>query len=126
LLGFPLGKRALQEGGIMRASTFRGIVSRVLDSYLQVDAAVHPGNSGGPLIDGQGHLHGVVVGMQVAEDGVGSSAMGFVIPIAHAISIWPPPAPKEPERGEVDPSDTKSPAAGEPGVASQRSPNHTK
>ncbi|MHC4079197.1 MAG: trypsin-like peptidase domain-containing protein, partial [Planctomycetota bacterium] len=64
VLGFPLGTEAMQEGQKVIASTFRGIVSRSVGSYLQVDAAVHPGASGGPLIDGRGRVLGVVVGMQ--------------------------------------------------------------
>ncbi|MHC5064042.1 MAG: trypsin-like peptidase domain-containing protein [Planctomycetota bacterium] len=89
LIGFPLGKQAMQQGDKMIASTFRGIVSRHLEDYVQVDAAVHPGASGGPVIDGQGNVLGVVVGMQNDERG-GSSAMGFLIPIARAGKIWPP------------------------------------
>ena len=93
LLGFPLGKHAMQQGDTVIASTFRGIVSRVLDSYLQVDAAVHPGASGGPLIDGQGRVVGVVVGMQAVDRNAGSSAIGYIIPIGNARKIWPPAKP---------------------------------
>jgi S1-C subfamily serine protease/pSer/pThr/pTyr-binding forkhead associated (FHA) protein len=91
LLGFPLGKRVIQQGDTMIASTFRGIVSRVLDEYLQVDAAVHPGASGGPLIDGSGNVLGVVVGMQAVDETAGSSAIGYIIPVAKVSAIWPPP-----------------------------------
>lgn len=91
LIGFPLGKRALQQGDMMIASTFRGIVSRQVDPYLQVDAAVHPGASGGPLIDGNGRILGVVTAMQALDRSAGSSSIGYIIPISRASSIWPPP-----------------------------------
>jgi S1-C subfamily serine protease len=92
LIGFPLGKRALQAGDRMIASTFRGIVSRSVESYLQVDAAVHPGASGGPLIDGSGRVLGVVVGMQATPDAGGANQIGYIIPVTDVGEIWPPPA----------------------------------
>jgi len=97
LIGFPLGRRALQQGDQVIASTFRGIVSREVEPYLQVDAAVHPGASGGPVIDGHGRILGVVTAMQAVGRVAGSSSIGYIIPIAKAASIWPPPAPAEAE-----------------------------
>ncbi len=90
LVGFPLGKRAMQLGDTMIASTFRGIVSRRVGSYLQVDAAVHPGASGGPVIDGAGNLVGVVTGMQIIDADSASSAIGYVIPVKALDVLWPP------------------------------------
>ena len=89
LLGFPLGKRALQDGRTVIASAFRGIVSRNVAGFLQVDAAVHPGNSGGPVIDEGGRVIGVVVGMQRINDREAAEDMGFIIPIDLAGEIWP-------------------------------------
>ena len=90
LLGFPLGRAAMQEGDTVIASAFRGIVSRTVGDFLQVDAAVHPGASGGPVIDGQGHVTGVVTGMQALGDGKASSAIGYVIPVRELRGMWPP------------------------------------
>ncbi len=57
-IGAPLQQR-------LQNSVTRGIVSahRVLDGYdyIQSDAAVAPGNSGGPLVDDNGNLIGITV-----------------------------------------------------------------
>ena len=90
-LGFPLGKRVLQVGDTVIASAFRGIVSRTVDPYVQVDAAVHPGASGGPVIDNQGRIVGLVTAMQSADPRASSSQIGYMLPIERARSIWPPP-----------------------------------
>ncbi len=91
LIGFPLGKEAMQAGDTMIASTFRGIVSRKVEHFLQVDAAVHPGQSGGPAIDAEGRVIGLVTAMQAVDAVAGSSAIGFITPIAQVRKIWPPP-----------------------------------
>ncbi len=92
LAGFPLGTMALQAGDVVIASTFKGILSRVVGPFLQVDAAVHPGNSGGPVIDGQGRIIGVVTRVQLMPGGVYTPAIGYVIPVAALAKIWPPGA----------------------------------
>lgn len=48
-------------------------------AYVQIDANVNPGNSGGPLLDGQGRVVGVV-SMMVAR----SSGLGMALPINYA------------------------------------------
>lgn len=51
----------------------------LLDNVIQTDAQIHPGNSGGPLID----LEGRVIGVNVAIDNAGS-ALSFAIPVNDA------------------------------------------
>jgi S1-C subfamily serine protease len=92
LLGFPLGNFALQEGRTVIASTFRGILSRIVDGSLQVDAGVHPGNSGGPITDPLGRVIGIVTSVQATPEQTAVYTIGYGIPIADAASIWPPPA----------------------------------
>lgn len=91
LFGFPLGKNLRQEGDRVIASTFKGILSRQVGEMLQVDAAVHPGNSGGPLTDSAGRVLGIVASVQVSPDGSESNAIGFVIPAWRLSVVWPPP-----------------------------------
>lgn len=60
-IGHPFAPAA--EGslrGTLRWSVSRGITSAVGDLFLQTDAALNPGNSGGPLLDESGHVVGVV------------------------------------------------------------------
>lgn len=57
-------------------SSSAGILQGTLENVIQTDAALNPGNSGGPLID----LSGNVVGINFATT-VGAENIGFVIPI---------------------------------------------
>jgi S1-C subfamily serine protease/pSer/pThr/pTyr-binding forkhead associated (FHA) protein len=91
LFGFPLGNFALQQGNTVIASTFRGIVSRLVDGKLQVDAGVHPGNSGGPVTDSNGHIIGVVTSVQALPDQSAVYTIGYALPITDAKKLWPPP-----------------------------------
>jgi len=90
LHGFPLGRMAIQEGDRVIASSFRGILSRSVSNWLQVDAAVHPGNSGGPLTDGAGRVIGVVCRVQRIPEGALAPDMGYAVPIAAVARLWPP------------------------------------
>ena len=64
------------------ASIARGHVSRLLTaggvSFVQTDAPVNPGNSGGPLVDACGRVAGVVVG-SVVDDERGSEGLHFAV-----------------------------------------------
>ena len=68
LLGSPYG---------LYGTVTTGIVSRVTRRAIQTDAAANPGNSGGPALDREGH----VVGILVAG---GGENINFAIPIRQA------------------------------------------
>ena len=115
LFGFPLGHLAVQEGETVIASTFRGILSRNVGGQMQVDAGVHPGNSGGPITDSAGRVVGVVVSVQAGPDKEAVYTIGYGIPIADAKTIWPPtaaaesdPAPPGLSEPKEQPSDDSS------------------
>ena len=67
------------ESRALRQSFTKGIISgkraQQANTYLQTDASVNPGNSGGALVDQKGRLHGIVTSklMGVAYEGVSFS-----------------------------------------------------
>lgn len=64
------------KGRGITASDSLGQQPETIDNVLQTDAALNPGNSGGPLLD----LDGQVVGVNFATT-TGAQNLGFVIPI---------------------------------------------
>ena len=90
-LGFPLGRRT-QEGTV-NVSVTRGHVRRTFKNLIQVDASVHGGNSGGPIIDAHGKVIGIVSGVAMDySQGVVSTAapmwdIGMVLPIGKAVDL---------------------------------------
>ena len=76
-IGNPLGLERTVTAGVVSAVNRnpRGIS---LDGLIQTDAAISPGNSGGPLVDS----HGRVIGINTAVlSGAGASGLGFAVPI---------------------------------------------
>jgi S1-C subfamily serine protease len=65
LIGSPYG---------LDGTVTTGIVSRVTRKWIQTDAAANPGNSGGPAVDKQGRVAGVLVAG-------GGQNLNFVVPI---------------------------------------------
>jgi serine protease Do len=61
-LGSPYGLARTVTAGIVSATGRTGLGVTELEDFVQTDAAVNPGNSGGPLVD----LEGRVVGMNSA------------------------------------------------------------
>ncbi|HXD12456.1 MAG TPA: trypsin-like peptidase domain-containing protein, partial [Anaerolineales bacterium] len=52
-----------------------------LKGLIQIDAAVNPGNSGGPLLNRYGHVVGIVTGL------VNPTDQNFFVGIAFAVPI---------------------------------------
>lgn len=74
-IGNPFGYAHTVTTGIISAKG-RVIGAGPYDNFLQTDAAIHPGNSGGPLLDVRGRVIGI--NTAVSSDGPG---IGFAIPI---------------------------------------------
>ncbi|NNU80204.1 Do family serine endopeptidase [Halovulum dunhuangense] len=83
-IGNPLGLDGTVTAGIVSARG-RNINSGPYDDYLQVDAAINRGNSGGPLFD----LEGRVIGVNTAilSPSGGNIGLGFAIPSDQAQEI---------------------------------------
>jgi len=77
-IGNPLGLTHTVTAGIVSAKGRSGFGLAALENFIQTDAAINFGNSGGPLIN----LEGKVVGMNTAIYGSsGNIGIGFAVPI---------------------------------------------
>ena len=82
-LGNPLGQGFSASSGIVSARNRE--LSGTYDDYLQTDAAINRGNSGGPLFDMQGNVIGI--NNAIFSPSGGSVGIGFAIPAEIAAPI---------------------------------------
>jgi len=59
---------------------------RLLTNLIQFDAAVNPGNSGGPLVTLDGEVIGIVTGLLNPTENRVFIGIGFAVPIENAAS----------------------------------------
>jgi serine protease Do len=83
-IGNPFSLGGTVTAGIVSARN-RDINSGPYDNYIQTDAAINRGNSGGPLFN----LDGQVVGVNTAiiSPSGGSIGIGFAVPSATAVAV---------------------------------------
>lgn len=85
-IGNPLGFGQSVTQGIVSGLERYGLQAGRYESYIQTDAIIHPGNSGGALIDTRGRLVGINSLIYTSERGAGSN-LGIGIGIGLAIPV---------------------------------------
>jgi S1-C subfamily serine protease len=83
-VGSPFGLERSVTFGILSAKHRGGLAGASYQDFLQTDAAVNPGNSGGPLVDSQGR----VIGINTAIVGQTYQGVSFAIPSEIARDVY--------------------------------------
>ncbi len=83
--GNPMGLNDSMTVGIVSAAGRSSLGIEEIENFIQTDAAINQGNSGGPLID----INGKVIGVNTAilSTSGGSVGLGFAIPSNLAVAV---------------------------------------
>lgn len=84
VVGHPLGLYGSMSAGVISGFDRSFVLSNSgqrLSGLIQIDAAVNPGNSGGPLLNRAGQVIGIVAGLVNPTDQNVFIGIGFAVPI---------------------------------------------
>jgi serine protease Do len=79
IIGNPLGLGSTVTAGIVSAVD-RNTPDSEAASFIQIDAALNVGNSGGPVFDQEGYVVGISTALATTGDQGGSVGLGLAIP----------------------------------------------
>ncbi len=89
-VGNPFGLAASMSAGVIsgfdRSFSIENSDQR-LEGLIQFDTAVNPGNSGGPLLNRQGQVIGIVTALANPSEQDFFVGIGFAVPIGTAVSV---------------------------------------
>ena len=84
-IGNPFGVGQTVTSGIVSALGRNQLGINTFENFIQTDAAISPGNSGGALVDSRGNLLGINTAI-FSRTG-GSMGIGFAIPVTIARQV---------------------------------------
>ena len=89
-VGNPMGLVASMSAGVIsgfeRSIPIDDDMDRRLEGLIQFDTAVNPGNSGGPLLNRQGQVIGIVTALANPSEQNFFVGIGFAVPIGTAVA----------------------------------------